>query len=130
VPAHALPQQMPCSQNPDMQSDAAAQVPPTGFFPQLPFRHRLPPEQSVLAVQVDLQLPFVSHWNGVHGTVADGTHTPLPSHEGLGVNTAAAHELLPHTVPATYLRQAPAPLHAPSFPQVAAPSSLHWFSGS
>ena len=32
--------------------------------------------------------------------------------------------------PTAYLRQAPLPLHEPSVPQVAAPWSVHWFSGS
>jgi hypothetical protein len=62
VPVHAVAQQMPCSQNPDMQSDVAAQVPPTDFFPQLPFRHRFPLEHCAFVVQDVKQLPPVSHW--------------------------------------------------------------------
>jgi len=31
----AVAQQIPCSQNPEMQSAVAVQVPPGGFFPQL-----------------------------------------------------------------------------------------------
>ena len=42
----------------------------------------------------------------------------------------ALHESVPHTVLTAYLRHAPAPLHCPSSPQVAMPSSAHWPSGS
>jgi hypothetical protein len=42
----------------------------------------------------------------------------------------ALHESVPQTVFTAYLRQAPAPLHMPSSPQVVMPSSPHWPSGS
>ena len=35
-----------------------------------------------------------------------------------------------HIVPAAYRRQAPAPSQVPSVPQLGAPLSVHWFSGS
>jgi hypothetical protein len=130
VPVHAAPQQMPCSQKPDMQSVVAVQVPPAGFFPQLPLRHRFPPEQSAFVVQVLRQVASVLHWNGVQARIVPGTQTPAPSQVGLGVNVAPVHAPAPHTVPLAYRRQAPAPLHAPSVPHVIAPWSAHWFSGS
>src|SRR4051794_33164384 len=130
VPVHALPQQMPCSQNPDVQSVGAAQLPPRPFFPQLPFRHRLPFEHCAFVVHVPKQTPPVLHWKGTHVPGVGATHTPLPSQADLAVNAVPEHVLAAHTVPDAYLRQAPAPLHAPSLPQLVAPSSVHWFSGS
>ena len=35
-----------------------------------------------------------------------------------------------HWVPAAYFWQAPAPLQKPLLPQLAAPASVHWLSGS
>jgi hypothetical protein len=130
VPAQAPPQQIPCSQKPDWQSDVAVQVPPIGFFPQLPLRHRFPPEHIVFAVQALKQTPPVLHWYGVHCCAAGMTHVPVPLHVDLFVKVVPVHVLCAQTVPAAYLRQAPAPLQTPSFPQLVAPSSAHWFSGS
>jgi hypothetical protein len=40
------------------------------------------------------------------------------------------HESFTHTVPDAYLRQAPTPSQKPSVPQLGAPASVHWPSGS
>ena len=40
------------------------------------------------------------------------------------------HDATRHTVPVAYRRQSPLPSHVPSVPQLAAPLSMHWFSGS
>jgi len=40
------------------------------------------------------------------------------------------HVCATQTVPAAYRRQAPLPSQVPSVPQLAAPLSMHWFSGS
>jgi hypothetical protein len=58
VPVHAVPQQIPCSQNPELHSPAAAQVAPIGFLPQLPVMQVLGALQSPLTVQVVRQVPL------------------------------------------------------------------------
>jgi len=55
---------------------------------------------------------------------------PVASQRPARCSAPALHESEPHTVFIAYLRQAPAPLHCPSSPQVATPSSAHWPSGS
>jgi hypothetical protein len=55
---------------------------------------------------------------------------PPPLQVRAGVDDPLLQVAAAHTVPLAYSRQAPAPSHAPSFPQLAAPSSAHWFSGS
>jgi hypothetical protein len=55
---------------------------------------------------------------------------PEASQRPATVCAPAVHESVPQTVPAAYLRQAPAPSQAPSSPQVAAVASLHWPPGS
>ena len=59
VPVHAVPQQIPCSQNPELHSPAAAQVAPIGFLPQLPVRQVLGALQSPSPPQVMRQVPPV-----------------------------------------------------------------------
>jgi hypothetical protein len=44
-----------------------------------------------------------------------------PLHLPASVAVPAVHEFVPQTVPATYVRQPPAPSHVPSRPQVTAP---------
>jgi len=55
---------------------------------------------------------------------------PLPLQVRAGVAVAPVQAGATHCVPVTYSRQAPAPLQVPSLPQLAAPASVHWFSGS
>ena len=95
-------QQIPCSQNPDMQSVVAVQVPPGPFFPQLVMRQRFPVVQSVLAAHVFLQVPpgpVVAHRNGSHGCVVPATHLPAPSHSETSVSVDPAHEPVAQEVP-------------------------------
>ena len=56
VPVHAVWQQMPCWQKPDMQSLAAAQVAPVGFFVHAPPTHTFGARQSASAVHEVLQM--------------------------------------------------------------------------
>jgi hypothetical protein len=58
------------------------------------------------------------------------THALLVLHVAAGVNVDPVHDGATQIVPEAYLRQAPLPLHVPSVPHVAAPWSVHWFSGS
>jgi hypothetical protein len=55
---------------------------------------------------------------------------PVPLQVRAGVNVVPEHEAATQVVPVTYSRQAPAPLQVPSLPQLAAPASVHWLSGS
>jgi hypothetical protein len=55
---------------------------------------------------------------------------PVPLQVRDGVNVEPVQLAATQVVPVAYRRQAPAPLQNPSVPQVEAPWSLHWFSGS
>ena len=55
---------------------------------------------------------------------------PPPLHVRAGIAIAPLQLAAAHTVPLAYFRHAPAPSQAPSFPQLAAPWSAQWFSGS
>ena len=95
----AVAQQIPCSQNPDMQSVVAVHVPPIGFFPQLVPRQRFPIVQSVLAVHVALHVPPVPHRKGSHGCILPATHLPAPSHSEASVCIDPVHEPAAQDVP-------------------------------
>jgi hypothetical protein len=55
---------------------------------------------------------------------------PPPLQVRAGIVASPPQLAFAQTVPLAYRRQAPAPSHVPSFPQLAAPSSAHWLSGS
>jgi hypothetical protein len=55
---------------------------------------------------------------------------PVPLHVRAGEKVEPVHDAATHTVPVAYRRQPPVPSHIPSVPQLAAPLSMHWFSGS
>jgi hypothetical protein len=55
---------------------------------------------------------------------------PVPLQVRAGVKVAPAQLAATQTVPLAYNRHAPPPSHAPSVPQVDAPLSAHWPSGS
>ena len=55
---------------------------------------------------------------------------PMPSQRPASVSVEPVHACMPQARPGAYSRQAPAPLHDPSVPQLDAPESAHWFSGS
>lgn len=57
-------------------------------------------------------------------------HVPAPSQVRACVYVPAAHVAAAHDVPLAYFSQALAPLHTPFVPQLVAPASAHWFSGS
>ena len=54
----------------------------------------------------------------------------MPLQVRAGENVAPVHDAFTQTVPAAYRRQPPVPSQVPSVPQVDAPLSAHWFSGS
>src|SRR5262245_46508816 len=55
---------------------------------------------------------------------------PEPSQRPASVCVEPVQVCVPQARPGAYSRQAPAPLHDPSVPQVFGPESAHWFSGS
>jgi hypothetical protein len=59
VPVQLVPQQTPCSQNPELHSPAAPHVAPIGFLPQLLVMHVFGALQSVLPPHVVRQVPPV-----------------------------------------------------------------------
>jgi len=97
----------------------AAQHTPPAQATHRPPEHCAPAAQLALVVQLVVQA-LLPQMNGVHGFVVAATQLPLPSQAGAGVSVPLVHEALPQLVPASVLRQAPAPLHVPSFPQGAA----------
>lgn len=62
--------------------------------------------------------------------VAGTAQVPLPSHAAAGVTVEPLQVAPAHAVPAAYFWQAPLPLQKPLVPQVVAPASLQWASGS
>lgn len=129
VPAQAVTQQKPWAQNPELHSAAAAQAAPIGFLPQLPEMQVLGATQSALEAHVVLQAP-VPQTNGSHEAGVAATQAPMPLQVRAGVNVVPVQAAPAHTVPAPYRRQPPDPSQVPSVPQLAAPLSVHWPSGS
>jgi hypothetical protein len=115
-----------------VQLSARSQIPAAGRQ-TLPLRkpsvgHGAPPPELVLQT-----LPAASHRNPPGQlTFATAPHVPAPSHNRGGVSTAPAAGQRPatQTVAARNRRHPPAPSQVPSVPQLAAPVSGHWSSGS
>ena len=61
--------------------------------------------------------------------VVTDRQTPAPSHVRCGVNVDPTQVPAAHCVPAAQNRQAPAPLHMPSNPQVFIVVATHWVAG-
>lgn len=129
VPVQAPPQQIPCSQKPELHIAGALQVAPRGKRPQLVPLQVLGDAQSAVVAQVVRQAP-APHAKGAQLVAVAVWQVPVPLHVRAGVNVVPAHVAATHCVPAPYSRQAPLPLQAPSVLQAAVPRSAHWFSGS
>jgi len=84
--------------------------------------------QSALVAQVVLQALGPQTY-GAHELVVFA-QVPLPSHDAAGVNVEPVQAAAAQPVPAAYFWQAPLPLQRPLRPQVVAPASAHWASGS
>ena len=79
----------------------------------------------------DVAHAVVPHMYGSQGMVLAGAlHVPVPLQVLGGVYVATEHDWPTQIVPAEYNRQAPAPSHMPSFPQVEVASCAHSLSGS
>jgi hypothetical protein len=98
VPAHAVPQQKPCSQKPDMHSDAAAQAMPVGFFAQAPATQTLGAVQSASTVHDVLQT-LVPHAYAPHDDVVTDWQVPVPLQVRGGVNVEPAQLAATQVVP-------------------------------
>jgi hypothetical protein len=85
--------------------------------------------QSAFAVHVVLHA-VGPQTNGVQFDVDTVWHVPVPLQVRAGVAVDPVQLAPTQVVPATYRRHAPAPLQVPSLPQLAAPASVHWLSGS
>ena len=65
-----------------------------------------------------------------HDTLVAAPQVPVPSQSRAGVSVEPVHDSVEHAVPAIHLRQAPAPSHMPSSPQLEASAAVHSLSGS
>jgi hypothetical protein len=85
--------------------------------------------QSVPVVQVVLHVVAPQAY-GVHGVVVPVWQVPDPLQVRAEVAVLPVQLAIAHWVPLAYSRQPPEPLQKPSVMQLAAPASVHWFSGS
>jgi len=99
-------------------------------LPQLPVTQRFVVTQSVFAVHVVRQVGVaVLHRYGSHCDVVTARQTPAPSHVRCGVSVDPTHVAAAHCVVVAQKRHAPAPLHMPSVPHVAAVVVAHCVAG-
>jgi hypothetical protein len=129
VPVHAVSQQTPCAQFPELHSAAPAHAAPIGFSPQLPVLQELGELQSAVVEQVVLHAPVPQAY-GAQIDEVTVWQVPVPLQVRAGVNVDPLQAAATQVVPAAYRRHAPAPLHWPSVLQAAVPRSAHWLSGS
>jgi len=129
VPPQAVMQQTPCAQKPDRHSPPTPQATPTAFLAQLPPMQVNGATQSASTVQVFLHAPE-PHAYGSHMDEVAAWQVPVPLHDRVDIKVDPVQLAPAHCVPAAYSRQPPAPLQKPSVPQLFAPWSLHWPSGS
>jgi hypothetical protein len=129
VPMQSVEQQTPCAQMLELHSALSPQVPPSGFFPQLPPTQVLGATQSASTVQVSRHWPLAPHWKGAQDWAAGAAQVPVPSQRPAEVSVELVQPAWTHTVPAEYSWQAPAPSHCPVSRQLSAPVSWHIFRG-
>src|SRR5262245_33333864 len=106
------------------------QAAPMGERPQLPFMHSAGVTHSLLPEQVVRQSPPAPHTKGAQGREDPAMHVPTPSQVDASRRVEPVQLPAAQTVPWAYLRQAPAPSHMPSLPQLVAPSSAQSLAGS
>ena len=130
APVQAMPQQIPCSQNPELHSAALPQVAPGGFLPQLPLMQLLGATQSPSFAQMTMHLLSLPHMNGAHVWVSGAMQAPSPSQRAADFSIVPVHDCGLQMTPEGYLWQAPVPSQTPSLPQLCTPMSSHWLRGS
>jgi hypothetical protein len=112
-------QQKPSVQKPDAQSPSFEQTAPRGFGPQLPLTQVTPLTQSASERQVTTQAFVVASQSyGAQMVVGPDLQRPSPSQTWIPITAPLPQAPGLQTAPATCLRQAPLPSHAPSSPQV------------
>jgi len=129
VVLQTLAQQMFCAQMLFAQSPFAVQVAPLGRRVQTPPEQMLGARQSPFTVHVVRHAP-VPQTYGVQLDEVAAWQVPVPLQVRTEVSVEPVHVATAQFVPAAYSRQPPPPLQVPSLPQVAAPASGHWLSGS
>jgi hypothetical protein len=130
VPAHAVEQQMNCSQWAELHIAAAVHAAPLGNLPQLMLTQLFGDTQSVLAPQVVLQVGVaVSQTYGSQAELVTDRQTPVPSQVRCGVSVEPMQVAAAHWVPAAQKRHAPVPLHIPSVPQPVEAVVMHCVAG-
>jgi hypothetical protein len=119
APLHATLQHNPSAQNPDAHSLSLLHTAPRGLGPQLPATHWTPLTQFAEDAQVEMHLLVAgSQPNGAQMVAGPGRQRPWPSQTLTSLTESPWHLPGLQTVPATYLRQWPAPSQLPSRPQV------------
>jgi hypothetical protein len=130
VPPQALLQQTPSTQKPLAQSPAVLHATPfCSCGTHRPAAQWLPAVQSLFEPQL-VAHAAVAHMNAPQELVPGVWQTPRPLQVLAGWYVEPVHEEPMHVVPITCRRQAPAPSHMPSRPQVDASSAAHSLSGS
>jgi len=123
LPAQAVAQQTFCAQLLWRHWLAVVHAWPSGSLPQLVPTQLFGDTQSAVLPQVILQAGAVggaagSQMYGSQSEVVTDLHTPAPSHRRGGVSVEPTQLGVAHWVVLAQNRQAPAPLHMPSVPQV------------
>jgi hypothetical protein len=113
VPEHAVEQQTPCAQIPELHWSSPPHTAPIGFLPQLPPTQVLGAMQSASVVHVVRHWPLVSHWNGAQVVLLAPMHAPMPSQRPADISMVPEQPGFWQTVPAEYFSQAPVPSHRP-----------------
>ncbi len=78
----------------------------------------------------DVAHDVAPHMYSPHDALVTVWQTPAPSHVRAGVNVDTVHDWPTQVVPASQRRQAPAPSHVPSNPQLSVDSCMHSLPGS
>jgi hypothetical protein len=126
---HAVSQQRPWAQNPELHSAVVVHVAPSGLSEHLLPLQMFGATQCASVVQLFRQMPIAaSHWNAMHDCVVAAAQAPAALHSCGGVYVEPVHDPATHCVPGTCRRHAPEPLHVPSRPQVEGSALTHWLA--
>jgi hypothetical protein len=130
LPVHGPAQHTPCWHEPLAHSPAVTQSAPFTFLPQMVPLQTLPVAHSLLVAHDVAHWPPAPHRYGSHACCVPAAHFPAPSQRPASVAVVPEQVGAMQTVPDSYGRQLPLPSQNPSVPQVEAPLSAHWPSGS
>jgi hypothetical protein len=127
---HAVAQQTPSAQTPDWHSAPLVHAAPlpSGSV-HAPWLHTKPAAQSAAVAHVVKQAPPLHAYGAQSVPPEASPHVPDPS-QICAFTTVPWQTVAPQLVPAAHSSHAPAPLQAPSVPQVDAACCAHSLSGS